>query len=130
MIDIDKIKNTEGFKGRCHDKYIRYKNKNPKMMLLSPAKKRAKDKNLEFNIDIDDIKIPEFCPILNIKLCPFTGASGGTDVSPSLDRINPNKGYIKGNIQVISFRANNLKSNGKLSEFEALVKWMKDNNCP
>lgn len=97
--------------------------------LLSAAKCRAKEQGLEFNLDISDIVIPEFCPILGIKIQVSSGR-GPTDCSPSVDRINNNLGYVKGNVAVISFRANSLKSNGLLKEFEAIVSYIKEHNCP
>lgn len=78
------------------------------------AKARAKKKGLEFNIEISDILIPIICPIL---LTPID--------TPSIDRINSNKGYIKGNIQIISNRANMLKNNATIEELELIVKFLR-----
>jgi len=76
-------------------------------IMLSQAKIRSKQSGLEFNIAVDDIIIPEFCPILNIKL---KQGKRGLFTSPSLDRIDPSKGYIKGNVAVISILANMMKN--------------------
>jgi hypothetical protein len=92
--------------------------------MLSRAKARAKLKGLEFNISIEDIFIPEYCPVLNIKL-EFYQKQGGGDSSPALDRIDSNKGYIKGNVQVISSKANRIKTNATLSEIEAVYLYLK-----
>lgn len=75
---------------------------------------------LDFNIDMLDIVIPDMCPLLGI---PLLRASVGRKVhgSPSLDRIDPSKGYIKGNVWVISTRANTLKNNATLEELATLV---------
>jgi hypothetical protein len=43
------------------------------------------------------------------------------DNSPSLDRIDTSKGYVKGNVWVISWRANKLKSDATLAELESIV---------
>ncbi len=91
--------------------------------MLSRAKARAKLKDLEFNISIEDIFIPEYCPVLNIKL-EFYQKQGGGDNSPALDRIDSNKGYIKGNVQVISSKANRIKTNATLSEIEAVYLYL------
>lgn len=98
---------------------------NPAKYMWYEAKKRAKNKNLDFNIEISDIFIPEICPVLDIPLFLIDGKR--TDNSPSLDKINNSKGYIKGNIKVISFRANALKNNATVEELEAIVKYMKEN---
>lgn len=78
------------------------------------AKKRAEEKDLEFNIDESDIIIPEICPILEVPL--VFGTKDNYDYSPSLDRIDNTKGYIKGNVWVISKKANTMKSSATLQE--------------
>ncbi|MCA3718382.1 MAG: hypothetical protein IM674_09025 [Brevundimonas sp.] len=44
-----------------------------------------------------------------------------SDASPSLDRIDPHKGYVPSNVRVISDRANRLKGDRSLSEIQALA---------
>jgi hypothetical protein len=83
---------------------------NPKKRLLFAAKSRAKESNLEFNITLEDMIIPTLCPYLKIPLTNIQG-SGIIDSNISLDRIDPSKGYIKGNIQIISNLANRMKTN-------------------
>lgn len=97
-----------------------------KLALLRSAKQRAKVKGLEFNIDISDIELPKICPLLHIPLGSSERSKGQIDSSYSIDRINPNKGYIKGNVWVISYRANKIKNNASLEELELLVKNLKD----
>ena len=60
-------------------------------------------------------EIPEKCPVLGIPLGGVT-SRGGSDNSPSVDRIIPENGYIRGNVRIISKRANVLKNNGTLDE--------------
>lgn len=88
--------------------------------LYSAAKGRAKRKNLEFNISIEDIYIQEKCPVL---LLPYEKY---TDMAPSLDRINNNKGYIKGNVIVMSKRANRLKGDFSINEILLLLKFYEE----
>src|SRR5579872_4324273 len=91
--------------------------------LHTSARYRAKERHLPFNIKPSDIVVPEVCPLLGIKLRPGDAGRGNHHAgSPTLDRIIPDLGYVKGNIQVISFRANMLKSNASLEELELLVK--------
>ncbi len=92
--------------------------------LWKDAKKRSIEFELEFNITIDDIIIPENCPILGIKL--FNTPKKPTNNTPSLDRINPVLGYIKGNIRVISVRANRLKQDSTIEELERIIMYMKN----
>ena len=82
--------------------YVRkYAMKNPEKGLLKTAKHRAIKRGIEFNIDLSDIVIPDVCPILGIPLviADGTGKAGGRMNSPSLDRIDNTKGYVKGNIR-------------------------------
>lgn len=102
---------------RVHSNEISYK----KSMLRS-AKQRAINKNLDFNIDISDIVFPEKCPLLNI---PMSIDSDNKDFSYSLDRIDSSKGYIKGNVWVISFKANRIKADATLEELELIAKNLK-----
>ena len=88
----------------------RVKSSTPEYKMIARAKSRAKIKHIEFNIEISDIMIPDVCPILGIPLLGNSGKSGGKINSPALDRIDCKKGYIKGNIRVISHLANMMKS--------------------
>ena len=81
-----------------------------KQTLFRSAKKRALKKGLEFNIELKDIHIPRKCPILKVPLIC------STRYSPSIDRIYPNKGYVKDNIAVISTLANSMKANATPKE--------------
>lgn len=62
-------------------------------------------------------------PVLGMKL--VGGTRKDHDASPSLDRIDPSRGYIAGNVVVISHKANRLKNDAGLAELEALVAWLK-----
>jgi hypothetical protein len=79
---------------------------------------------IEFSIEFGDIDFPTHCPILGIELDYFT-EEGYKDNSPSFDRIDPNKEYIKGNVAIISMRANRIKNNGTAEEHEKIAKFMK-----
>lgn len=84
------------------------------------AKRRARENNYPFDIEIEDIVVPEFCPLLNIPM--FKVGKVKTSNSPSLDKVIPSRGYVRGNIQVISFRANSLKSDATLDELKSIVR--------
>ena len=83
-----------------------------------------KQNNLEFNIDITDIIIPEKCPILDIPLDKKSDRL--KDDLPSLDRIDIRKGYVKGNVKVISMKANRLKNNATIDEARKILKYMEE----
>lgn len=81
--------------------------------LLSQAKVRAKRDGLEFNIDISDINIPQYCPLTGLAINVTVGRKKGWD-SPSLDRIDTRKGYVKGNVAVVSDLGNTMKNHATL----------------
>lgn len=78
--------------------------------LLRNARSRSKLNDIEFNITLEDICIPTHCPYLGIELTSSNPKGSSRRNSASLDRIDPTKGYIKGNIQVISHLANTMKN--------------------
>lgn len=76
--------------------------------------------NLEFNIDKSDIIVPEFCPLLEVKL--IRGDKNNYKHTHSIDRIDSSKGYIKGNIQIMSMKANTMKNSSSLEELIIFAK--------
>ena len=89
------------------------------------AKKRAKLKNIEFNLKVEDIpKIPKFCPVLGIEIVS-NDTNAPLDSSPSLDRIDTNKGYTKDNIRIVCNRVNRIKSDATLHELILIVEDLK-----
>lgn len=94
--------------------------------LFDGAKRRAKLYNLPFDITMEDIVIPETCPVLGIPI--ITGGPTNDPHLPSLDRFIPELGYVKGNVTVISLRANSIKKNATVEEVRALLTWMERQN--
>ena len=100
-------------------------------ILLMSAQARANKKKLEFSIKYEDVFIPKYCPILGIKIDKFledTSQSHESRASsPSLDRIDSSQGYIKGNVAVISYRANILKGQGTAEQHRLIANWIRKN---
>jgi hypothetical protein len=92
--------------------------------MLNRAKSRAQKQGLPFSITEKDIVIPEYCPILGIKLEHHRGKPGAYKNSPSLDREIPEKGYVPGNVRVISQLANQCKGNATPEELVGFAKWI------
>ena len=86
--------------------------------LLYGAKSRAKARNIPFDLTARDVELPSFCPVLGIPL--ELGRGEQVDGSPTLDRIIPERGYVRGNVIVISWRANRLKSNATIEELSLI----------
>jgi len=92
--------------------------------MMYEATSRSKQYDYPINITFEDIEIPEKCPILGLTLKPAWGTGVASDSSPSLDRIIPELGYTKGNIQVLSARANNLKRDGCAEEHRLIYEYI------
>lgn len=93
----------------------KYVNENQNVRLYHSCKSNAKKKGIYFDLTIEDFVFPETCPFLGIKLTNTTG-EGRVKSNVSIDRIDPSKGYIKGNIQFISDLANRMKQNASKEE--------------
>lgn len=79
---------------------------------------------MEFSISVDDIYIPDNCPILGIKINMNSGKSGAYINSPSLDRKDNSLGYVKGNVWVISQLANAMKGAASVEQLQAFADWV------
>lgn len=95
-----------------------------KKEILGRARSRARARGIEFAASIDDFELPTICPALGVPLV-ISSKKGGEWNSPSLDRIDSTKGYIPGNLIVISKRANTIKCDATLDELEAVIAFMK-----
>jgi hypothetical protein len=100
-------------------------------VMLRSAKSRAKENNLEFDIDLQYLQsvVTDYCPIDGL---PFDWERHlATDKSlplatPSLDRIDSSKGYVKGNVKIIGWKWNAKKSNMNLDDLLLLVKYVRN----
>lgn len=113
-------KNKEKLKQRN----LQYRLAHPELCMLRAAKQRALKKGLEFNLTEHDIRIPKECPILGIQLERAIGKGQILDSSPSLDRIDSTKGYVKENVWVISTKANAMKSSATREELIRFSNWV------
>ena len=143
MLPIDHFSKDSGKPHRyfkqsyCRDCSLKaayeWQQQHPLRVLIASAKNHNRNKH-DFDIDEEYLQLfdTDTCPILGIPIqCnigKYTGQEnkGGRQHSPdskSLDRVDSTKGYIKGNVQIISWRANNLKGNATLEEMVLLGEW-------
>jgi hypothetical protein len=102
----------------------RWKSVHPKRYMVNKARDRAKKLGRPFDITAEDIHVPKVCPVLGIPL--FWGDEQKSDNSPSLDCLIPVLGYVRGNIFVISTRANRIKNDATLDELEKITNWTRE----
>lgn len=99
--------------------------RDPISYLYSQAKYRAKKSGMKFDLVKSDLVIPERCPVFDIPL--YFSPGKRTDNSYSLDRWDNTKGYVRGNVRVISWKANMYKGDLTIKEVERLLNYMKGN---
>lgn len=108
-------------KDLVREKSIKWIKDNFEYNLWSQAKRRSTRVGIEFNLDKSDVIIPETCPYLGVVLTREWG-KGQLPTNASIDRIDPTKGYIKGNVQVVSRLANTMKSNATVEQLLIFAK--------
>jgi hypothetical protein len=109
---------------RAYQRRYQKENTSTEQAMLNRSKSRAKKRGFEHNITLDDISIPDKCPLLGIQL--IKGTDSVQDCSPTLDRIDSSKGYIKGNVWVISYKANTIKNNATPEELLTIATRLSD----
>jgi len=92
---------------------------NDKARLFKNAKHSARTRFLDFDLTEEDIVIPEICPVLRI---PFDNTK--ISYTMSVDRIDNNLGYVKGNVQVITRKANTMKNDATKEQLLAFADWI------
>lgn len=98
-------------------RYRRLKKSNPQRQWIFNLRSKSRKQGWEFNLTAEDLPIPSHCPVLGIPLL----WEGSRDNLPSVDRINNDRGYVKGNVEVISWRANWLKANATVEEMKRMA---------
>jgi hypothetical protein len=87
----------------------------PEYLLWYRAKQSAKEYNREFDLSVEDIIIPTHCPYLGVELLTNQIECQSSNYY-SIDRIDSTKGYVKGNIQIISRFANTMKNSATIEQ--------------
>lgn len=90
--------------------------------LVGKARERARAAGIPFSITADDLRMPTTCPVLGIPIDLSPGAKWAN--RPSLDRVDSSRGYVSGNVEVISFKANTRKSSLSIGELRRLLTYM------
>jgi hypothetical protein len=100
--------------------------KHPVRVMLNSAADRARRKKVPFTLHRGDVSIPDLCPILGIPLAHRRSLAGGpSNNSPSLICKIPSKGYVPGNVIVVSLIAARIKGMAAMDQIERVLSWMK-----
>jgi len=110
---------TEYQKNRLHSDPLEYKKQ-----LLRVIKYRCGKKGIPFDVTVEDIDWVEVCPVFGWELVYAPSNGKKVRYQPSVDKIVPSLGYVKGNIQVLSHLANSMKQDASQEELELFAKWV------
>lgn len=133
-----RLANIEVYRAREKAKYVKrrerileqkkeYVDKLPSALRVwRSAKNGARARKIEFDISVIDVQRAwpkdNKCPVFGTDLVFEKGRN--KNFSPSLDRLDASRGYVKGNIALISWRANNIKGNATVDEVQRVALWM------
>lgn len=115
----------KNFPDLVRSKEKEYHTRNKASYMIKIVKRGAKKRGIIFDISKDAISnFGTHCPALGIEYI-FDATHSNKQFSPSIDRIDNNKGYTKDNVHVISCRANTLKSDATIDEIEKIVNYLR-----
>lgn len=107
----------------------RDKGRSVKSEIVRRARLRGRKAGMGGTITSADIVWPTHCPVLGLEL-DYTPRGQGrifnNPANPTLDRWDNSKGYVPGNVFVISWRANTLKNNATWQELQAVMRYARD----
>lgn len=96
---------------------VKWDRANPHRVIFRTKKNHAKALGIPFNLRLEDMKWPTHCPVLGLKLQYDRHKNRSVRPnSPSFDRINPKKGYVNGNVIIVSQRVNSIKQDASPEE--------------
>lgn len=117
MPDKDPVKNRQ--------RVAAWAARNPVRVALRKAKWRAKRAGVPFDLTAADVVIGDLCPVLGISL-----VRGSGDGAPTIDRRIPELGYVRGNVTVISNKANRIKNDATLEDLKRIALWLELDTSP
>lgn len=91
---------------------------------LLQKKANCKSSGIEFSLTWGDLDWPINCPAIGIPIDYYVSAGGRSENSCSFDRIDSTQGYVKGNVRVISWRANRIKNDGTAAEHRSIAEYI------
>lgn len=121
--------NTRRLQQERREYFAEYQKSSPKAQqtqMVATAKARAKRQGVPFNLTKKDLEWPTHCPVLGIELI-YRGddnAGGLQAGSPTIDKIIPSEGYVKGNVMIMSHLANRMKNNATPEQLRAFAEWV------
>lgn len=91
---------------------------------LQLKKRNSKAAGVAFDLEWGDLEWPTTCPVLGILIDYFCPGGKRNENSASFDRIDSTLGYVKGNVRVVSWRANRIKNDGTAEEHRLIAEYL------
>lgn len=91
---------------------------------LQLKKRNSKAAGVEFDLEWGDLEWPDTCPVLGIPIDYFCPGGKRNENSASFDRIDSTLGYVKGNVRIMSWRANRIKNDGTADEHRRIAEYL------
>lgn len=111
-----------------HEQYRKRCEENPFGVYCIVKRSWCKKRGIEFELDEEYLRSlwTGVCPVFGLKLnVPLLESKGrGSNHTAHLDRRDPKKGYVKGNVCWLSGRANRIKYDATIEELKALVAYL------
>jgi hypothetical protein len=121
------MEKRRAYQAHMNEPEIRAKKAGTLRRLIQSAKFGAKSRGRPFLLTIKDLQsawpADNRCPVFGVE---FVVGLPRSPAKPSIDCVIPELGYVPGNIAVISWRANRLKGNGTVEEFERIAAWLRN----
>lgn len=112
---------SDGSFGARNTRWRRAKPENAVSYQITNARHRAKERGLPFNLTIEDLMpLPTHCPVFGIPL-NYLSDNSNDPTGFSLDRIDNLLGYTKGNVIIVSLKANKLKRDASIADLMTLA---------
>ena len=107
-------------------RYNRYKKESPFKLKASRARQRAAAQGLPFDLDEEYLESlwTGICPVFDQPIVIYD-SDRSDPWAAELDKFIPELGYVKGNVNFLSRKANRLKNNMVFEELIKLMEWMK-----
>lgn len=90
--------------------------------MIRNIKGASKRRGIEFDLDYRDLTLVDKCPLLDIPLKCMTEKGFNDNDRATVDRIDNSRGYVKGNVWIISRLANAMKNEASLDQLEFFSK--------
>jgi hypothetical protein len=119
----ERIKDTgKVYRERTKERSKAWREDNKDKLYFLSIKGRATKKGFDFDLEESDLNSVVRCPVFGVELIRSVGKPSWN--SSSVDRKDNAKGYVKGNIEIMSYLANSMKRNATDEQLILFAQWV------